>query len=76
MDVEAGCNTGGASVVVTAETLNFGPIGLVKMACEPGAMAVELAVIRVLARPVAYTIDADVFTLDAGGPGLTFRAAR
>ena len=38
-------------------------------------MAVELAVIGVLARPVVSTIDADVFTLDAGGPGLTFRAA-
>lgn len=75
VDVEAGCNTGGGTVSVTAETLTFGPIGLTKMACEPGAMAVERAVIGVLAGAVAYTIEADVLTLDAGGPGLTFRAA-
>ena len=75
VEVEAGCNTGGGTVALTAETLTFGPIGLTKMGCEPGAMAVEQAVIGVLSRAVVYTIEADVLHLDAGGPGLTFRAA-
>lgn len=75
VDVEAGCNSGGGTVAVTAETLTFGPIGLTEIACEAGAMAVERAVMEVLVRPVVYTINADVLTLDAGGPGLTFRAA-
>ena len=75
VDVNAGCNTGGGTVEVTADTLTFGPIGLTKMACEPAAMAVETAVTTVLAGAVRYSIDADVLTLDAGSAGLVFRAA-
>ena len=45
-EVEAGCNSGGGSVAVSADTLTFGPIGLTKKACEPAAMAVERAVSR------------------------------
>lgn len=75
VDVESGCNTGGGTVAVTGDTLTFGPIGLTKMACEQAAMAVEREVIGVLARPVTYIISGDALTLDAGGPGLTFRAA-
>jgi len=73
--VNAGCNTGGGTIEVTAETLTLGPIGLTKMACEPGAMAVETAVTTVLSGVVNYTIDADVLTIRAGDRGLTFRAA-
>jgi heat shock protein HslJ len=75
VDVEAGCNSGGGSVEVTDATLDFGPIGLTKMACEPGAMAVEAAVTAVLSGTVRYTIEADALTLDAGGIGLMLRAA-
>jgi heat shock protein HslJ len=74
--IESGCNTGGGTVAVAGDTLTFGPIGLTKMACEPNAMAVERAVIGVLSKPVVYTISGDGLTLDAGGPGLTFHAAR
>jgi len=74
VDVEAGCNAGGGTVEMTADTLTFGPIALTKMGCEPGAMAVEGAVIRVLAGAVGYTIQADVLTLDAGDTGLMLRA--
>ena len=74
VDVEAGCNTGGGTVETAADTLTFGPIALTKMGCEPGAMAVEGAVIRVLAGAVGYTIQADVLTLDAGDTGLMLRA--
>lgn len=75
VDVQAGCNTGGGSVEATADTLTFGPIALTKLACEAGAMAVELAVTSVLAGEVGYTIDAGGLTLDAGDAGLVFRAA-
>jgi len=75
VDVEAGCNTGGGTVEVTPESLTFGPIALTKLACEPGAMAVETAVAAVLSGAVGYVIDADVLTLDAGEAGLMFRAA-
>jgi heat shock protein HslJ len=75
VDVRAGCNTGGGSVEMTADTLTVGPLDLTKMACEPGAMAVE-NVTAVLSGVVAYTVDADVLTLTAGHRGLTFRAAR
>ncbi len=75
VDVAAGCNTGGGTIQVTADTLTFGPIALTKMACEGGPMAAEAAVTAVLSGAVGYTIDADVLTLDAGGAGLIFRAA-
>jgi heat shock protein HslJ len=75
VQVETGCNSGGGAVTVTAQTLTFGSIGLTKKACEPGAMAVERSVIGVLTGTVGYTIEADALTLDAGGQGLTFRAA-
>jgi heat shock protein HslJ len=75
VDVRPGCNTGGGSVEVAADKLTFGPIALTKMACEPGAMAMETAVIAVMSGAVGYTIDADVLTLDADNAGLIFRAA-
>jgi len=75
-EVKAGCNSGGGTVAVTADKLSFGPIALTKMACEAGAMSVEAAVVAVLSGDVAYVIDADTLTLDAGGAGLILRAAR
>lgn len=74
VDVEAGCNTGGGSVEVAEGVLTFGPVALTKMACEPDAMAVEQAVVATLTGPVAYSIEADVLTLDGDGVGLTLRA--
>lgn len=75
VDLKAGCNTGGGTVEVAADRLTFGSMGLTKMACEPGAMAVETAVVSVLSGTVTYIIDADVLTLDAGSAGLVLRAA-
>jgi heat shock protein HslJ len=75
MQVQAGCNTGGAAVTSTDTTLTIGPLALTKKACEPGAMAVEDAVAAVLSGQVAYTIEADVLTLTADGAGLMLRAA-
>lgn len=75
VDLNAGCNRGGGSVEVTADTLTFGPIATTRMACEAGPTAVETAVLAVLSGPVSYTIDADMLTLDAGGAGLMFREA-
>jgi heat shock protein HslJ len=75
LDLEAGCNTGGGTVRVTETTLEFGPIGLTKMACAPEVMALEQAVATVLTGTVGYTIEAATLTLDAGGIGLMLRAA-
>jgi heat shock protein HslJ len=75
VQVEAGCNTGGGSVTVAADTLAFGGIGLTKMGCEAGPAAVESAVMTVLTGDVAYAIDADSLTLMNGANGLMFRAA-
>lgn len=75
VEVEAGCNTGGGAIRVTETTIDFGPIGLTKIACAPGVMAVEGAVTTVLFGIVGYTIDAGSLTLDAGGVGLMLRAA-
>lgn len=75
MDVEAGCNRGGAAVSSNASTLSIGPMALTKMACPGDAMAVEGAMTSVLSGDVAYAIEADVLTITDGPNGLTFRAA-
>ena len=75
LELNAGCNIGGGPVAVTADTLEFGPLMLTKRACEAGPSSVEQAVTTVLTGTVTYTIDADLLTIDAGGPGLVFRAA-
>lgn len=75
VQVEAGCNTGGGSVTVAADTLTFGGIGLTKMGCDAGPAAVESAVMTVLTGDVTYAIDADTLTLMNGASGLMFRAA-
>lgn len=75
LDVEAGCNTGGGTVRVAETTLEFGPIGLTKMACTPEVMALEQAVTTIPAGTVGYRIEAATLTLDAGPVGLMLRAA-
>jgi heat shock protein HslJ len=75
VEVDTGCNTGSGTVDVAADTLTFGPLALTKKACGPGPAAVEGAVTQVLTGTVRYVIEADTLTLDAGGAGLTFRAA-
>jgi heat shock protein HslJ len=75
MRVEAGCNTGTATVVVTGTTLTIGPLALTKKACPADAMAVEQAITAVLDGKIGYTIQADVLTLTADGAGLMLRAA-
>ena len=42
-EVNLGCNRGGGSVEVTADTLTFGPLMTTKMACEAGPGSVESA---------------------------------
>jgi len=73
--VESGCNTGAGTVDVKPAALTFGPIGLTKRPCQAGSLAVEGALIGVLAKTVSYSIEADVLTIKAGNAGLTFRAA-
>lgn len=74
VDVEAGCNRGGATAEVGDTTITFGPVALTKMACAPDAMAVEQVVAAVLSGEVAYAIEAGTLTLVAGGAGLMLRA--
>ena len=74
VDVEGGCNRGGGAVAVSDATLTFGSIGLTKMACQGAAMAVEEAVVAVLAGEVRYAIEAGTLTLDAGARGLVLHA--
>lgn len=73
--VEAGCNSGGAPVEIGETTLGFGALVLTEMACGADAMAVEQVVTTVLSGTVAYAIEADALTLDAGDIGLLLRGA-
>jgi len=73
--VEAGCNSGSGAATIADRTIAFGQIALTAMACPEPAMALEQAVVAALGPRVGYSIEADVLTLDAGGIGLTLRAA-
>ena len=77
--VEAGCNTGSASVEITDTTITFGPLALTRMACGPEQTELENAVVAVLAGDVTYTIASDTLQLrttgDSGEIGLNLVAS-
>jgi heat shock protein HslJ len=75
MQVETGCNTGGATVALNATTLTIGPMALTGRACASDTASVEAAMTAVLSGQITYAIAADVLTLSAGQAGLTLRAA-
>jgi heat shock protein HslJ len=76
MQVDTGCNTGSATVQVTATTMTIGPMALTKKACQASAAAMEAAVVATLTGEVAYSIEADRLTITSkGGAGLMLRAA-
>ncbi len=74
-EVFAGCNRGSGTVTVGATAIEFGPLGMTKMACEPAAMKLELAVMTVLEGSVTYRIDGNQLSLVHGTAGLLLEAA-
>lgn len=75
VSVDAGCNSGGADVTITATTITFGPLVKTDMACDAAKMGVEAAVVAVLQGEIGYSVQASTLTLTAGGRGLVLRAA-
>jgi heat shock protein HslJ len=73
--VEAGCNSGGASVEIADGTATFGPLALTRIGCEPDRMEVERAISSVLTGRALYRIEADVLTLGTDASALILRAA-
>ena len=68
--VNAGCNTGGGTATVAADTITFGPLAVTKKMCEPEAMDLEAAVLGVLNGEVTYVIEGSQLTLMQGDVGL------
>lgn len=70
--VNAGCNTGFATVTIdeAAGTISFGPLALTKKLCDDDAMRLEQEVSRVLTGTAIYTIEASSLTLMNGTDGL------
>ena len=75
VDVETGCNTGGATATVANGSITFADLVLTKRACDNGVAQLESAVVAVLRGNPSYAIQADLLTLMSGGVGLTLRAA-
>ena len=73
--VNGGCNTGSIAAVVTDTTIEFGQLGLTKMACAQTTMELEFMVAAVLQGTVTYRITSDQLTLIGGDNGLVLRAA-
>jgi heat shock protein HslJ len=72
VDVFAGCNTGGAAVTTTADTITFEPMRLTRMACEDAANALEATVSTTLDGAVGYVVEGNQLTLTNGDTSLTF----
>ncbi|MEQ1701421.1 MAG: META domain-containing protein [Ilumatobacteraceae bacterium] len=73
--VFAGCNRGSGPATVGATAIDFGPIGMTRMACPQPQMELEMSVMIVLQGSVTYRIDADQLTLLNGDTGLLLEAA-
>ena len=75
VDINSGCNRGGATWTAVGNALQIADIGLTKMACEGPGGQLESAVLAVLgAGAIGASIDASVLTLQAGASGLQLRA--
>lgn len=61
--VEAGCNTGGGTVEVGDDQLEFGPLAITLMACSGPHTDVETAVLTTLSGTVDYVVQDDELTL-------------
>ena len=76
VDVNPGCNSGGGTYSVDADSISFSDIVTTKMACHGSTMQVENAVLEVLSRDgLTFSIDANVLTITAGDVGLQFSAS-
>ena len=74
VDVETGCNTGGATAQVADGSITFSDLVLTKKACLNGTAALESAVVAVLRGTASYAIQADALTLQSGAIGIALRA--
>ncbi|MBI5088679.1 MAG: META domain-containing protein [Actinobacteria bacterium] len=73
--VQAGCNTGSASVEIGDGTITFGPLMLTRMACDEAKMALERSGTATIdGQQATYRIEAARLTLMAGEHGLGLSA--
>lgn len=75
LNVDTGCNVGGASVRVDDSVIEVGPLSTTMKFCEGSEGEVEQAVVTVLEGEVAYSIDGEQLTLTKGGQTLSYRAS-
>jgi heat shock protein HslJ len=76
LDVNDGCNQGGARWSAVGAGIAVSNLVLTKKACEAAAGALEAAVVGVLrAETIAAAIESNLLTLRAGGKGLQLRAS-
>ena len=76
VEVDTGCNLGGGSVEIEADTLTFGPLTLTARACQGPAAELERQVLDVLTSPkVEYSIQGSLLRLRAGDRGLDWLAS-
>lgn len=74
LHVDTGCNTGHASVSVSVDTIQIGPMALTRMMCPDVAMNVEAAVTAVLQGSIPYLLSADVLAVGTATRLLVYRS--
>lgn len=75
VEVNGGCNTGAAAATIGETSIDFGLLGLTKMACPQSTMELEFSVALVVQGTASYRVDGDQLTLLNGEYGLLLEAA-
>ena len=71
----AACNSYGAAVAITGDTITFGELSGTDMGCEPEVMDVERAFLTSLQQVDSFSLAGDRLTLTGRGRVLVFEAA-
>jgi len=72
--VETGCNTGHASVSISDDTIQIGPMALTRMMCPDSVMWVEREITAALSGAVPYLHSVDVLALGRAELVLVYRS--
>lgn len=75
LNVDTGCNVGGANVRIEDSVMDVGPLSMTMKFCDGAEGEVEQAVISVIDGEVGYSIDGEQLTLTQGEQTLSYRAS-
>jgi len=74
LSIQGGCNRGGATVTITDDVLQVGPMMMTKMACEPAGQALDQTLLDVLGASPTIRVEGQNLYLDTDTTSLVYVA--